>query len=100
MLPALIYGVVNALFINVFIAICYLITIIVSVKSNIISKENIKRFIKYIAIMHAIYFIPIVLLGMLKVLEYYVLVVILAIILMLAAYPISTLVLRQKNKKE
>ena len=100
MLPALIYGVVNALFVYVLVAICYSITIIVSIKSNIISKENRKRFIKHIAIMHAIYFIPIVLIGMLKVLEFYITGIILAIILMLATYPISKLVLREKNKKE
>ena len=99
MLPAFIYGLVNALSTHAVLAICYLITILALIKSNIISKADSRRLIKRLAIMHAIYFIPIALLGMFILLEHYFFAIIWAIILTVLIFPINISLTYKKQKR-
>ena len=95
---ALITGLIKTLAIYLILAICYLIFFLCMRKSDIISKPQLSSFIKHVVIMFAIYFIPITLLNMLNVLEYHVIAIISAIILIVIAYPISKLILRTKKQ--
>lgn len=96
---ALITAIIKTLAIYLILAICYLIFFLSIRKSSIIDKSQRSLFIKHVAIMHAIYFIPIVLINLFHASGYHVITIISAIIFMVVGYPISNLILKYERKE-